>query len=177
MHEQDKWINFKLKNILRIGFVSIYYICVVCHSFRVCFEKAVLTYCNKAVVHASENMWNLDAHNATNAMACSTKCKIFPVPKYNAMKAYGGMHMDRVWLISLFCPGTHWMVDITLLPIDLWVKILWHSFDWGDWRYGHFKERNSPPSASKGWSCPQIQPVCRGREKKFRHRGIFSLLR
>jgi hypothetical protein len=60
----------------------------------VCFEKAVLTYCNKADVHAKENTPNSDAHNSTDPVACSTKCKIFPMPKYNAMKAYGRDSQD-----------------------------------------------------------------------------------
>lgn len=89
----------------------------------------------------------------------------------------GGVHqMDMSVVNFAILPWYPLDGRTTLRPIDLWLKILWLSLDWGDWRYGHFKEGNSPLSASTGWrSCPQIQPVCGGREKKFRHRGnIFS---
>jgi hypothetical protein len=157
----DSAKRVKVQNVLRIiSFPSITYVYFV--TPFVCFEKTVLTYCNKAVVHAKENMSNSDAHNATNTVACSTKCKIFAVPNYNVMTAYEGIHeMDMN------------VVNFTIQPIDPW-----HSLDWGTDVMATLCRETATPSASIGWrDCPQIQYVFGGREKKIRHRGISSLLR
>jgi hypothetical protein len=110
-------------------------------------------------------MSNSDAHNATNPVVCSTKC-LSTAPWYNM----GGFtRWTWVWLISLFSPGTHWMVDITLRPI-----YPWHSLDWEiDVTVTSSRETAPTPLRQGGRVVPRTSLYVEG-EKKIRHRDISS---